>query len=347
MNTILFSKEVKRDLSSALEEFSFSRLFVLVDENTATHCLPLIKAALPESAVFFKIAPGERYKNLQTCASIWEEMTNAQLDRKALSLNLGGGVIGDMGGFCASIYKRGIRFINLPTTLLSQVDASVGGKLGVDFQGLKNHLGVFNQPEKVIIASQFLATLPEQELRSGFAEVIKHGLIQDRSYFEKLDFSNWQSNSWPDLIRHSVEIKNAVVEQDPKESGIRKILNFGHTIGHAVETFFLDGPQHLLHGEAISVGMICEAWLSVQKSGLPEADLKKIESAFLTVFGKAQLEESHIDPILNHCLQDKKNEGNTLMFSLLESIGSCNYNVPITADEIRESINYYRSLPTN
>ncbi len=271
-------------------------------------------------------------------------MTEAQLDRKALFLNLGGGVISDMGGFCASIYKRGIRFINLPTTLLSQVDASVGGKLGVDFEGLKNHLGVFNEPETVIISPEFLATLPHNELRSGFAEIIKHGLIRDKGYFESLKFDTWTESDWTDLIRHSVEIKKAVVQEDPKESGLRKILNFGHTIGHALETYYLDGPKHLLHGEAIAVGMICEGYLSKKKLNLSEADLETIQTAFLKVYGKINIAAEDLEPVLDFCLQDKKNEGSTLMFSLLNSIGDCTYNIPVSREEILESIHYYQSL---
>lgn len=271
-------------------------------------------------------------------------MTAAQLDRKALFLNLGGGVVGDMGGFCASIYKRGIRFINLPTTLLSQVDASVGGKLGVDFEGLKNHLGVFNEPETVLIASAFLETLPERELRSGFAEIIKHGLIRDQAYFESLNIENWAKSDWKKLIQYSVEIKKSVVSEDPKEIGLRKILNFGHTIGHAIETFYLDGPNHLLHGEAIAVGMICEGFLSYQKLNLPIEQLLKIQKTFLGIYGKISIAEKDLESIVDYCLQDKKNEANILLFSLLNHIGDCSYNIPVNRAEIIESIKFYQKL---
>ncbi len=344
MNPILFSGHVQEDLKAVLSEISFSRLFILADTNTAQHCLPLIQESLPENSEIFTILPGEKHKTISTCTQVWNAMTKDQLDRKALFLNLGGGVIGDMGGFCASLYKRGIRFINLPTTLLSQVDASVGGKLGVDFEGLKNHLGVFNEPEAVIIAPEFLTTLPESELRSGFAEIIKHGLIQDKSYFEGLHYDTWQSSPWSTLIQHSVAIKKQVVTADPKEAGLRKILNFGHTVGHAMETHYLDGPHHLLHGEAIAIGMICEAFLSYKKLGLPLPELEIIQQALLKVYGKRSIQTEDMEPILYHCIQDKKNEGNTLMFSLLNRIGDCTYNIPVTRDEIRESITYYQNL---
>lgn len=271
-------------------------------------------------------------------------MTEEALDRKALMINLGGGVIGDMGGFCASIYKRGIRFINCPTTLLSQVDASVGGKLGIDFNGLKNHLGVFNEPETVIIAPEFLKTLPQAELRSGYAEIIKHGLIRDNAYFQKLQAQNWESQDWESLIRHSVEIKKAVVEADPKENGLRKILNFGHTIGHAFESFFLDTQNHLLHGEAIALGMIAEGFLSFEKVGFSFEEFKEMSRFLLQVYGKVDFSLHELDPILDLCTQDKKNEGSVILFSLLESIGNCTYNIPVTREEIKHAIQYYHQI---
>lgn len=271
-------------------------------------------------------------------------MTEEALDRKALMINLGGGVIGDMGGFCASIYKRGIRFINCPTTLLSQVDASVGGKLGIDFNGLKNHLGVFNEPETVIIAPEFLKTLPQAELRSGYAEIIKHGLIRDNAYFQKLQAQNWESQDWESLIRHSVGIKKAVVEADPKENGLRKILNFGHTIGHAFESFFLDTQNHLLHGEAIALGMIAEGFLSFEKVGFSFEEFREMSRFLLQVYGKVDFSLHELDPILDLCTQDKKNEGSVILFSLLESIGNCTYNIPVTREEIKHAIQYYHQI---
>jgi 3-dehydroquinate synthase len=249
-----------------------------------------------------------------------------------------------MGGFCASIYKRGIRFINIPTTLLSQVDASVGGKLGVDFEGLKNHLGTFNEPETVMISTEFLGTLPQEELRSGYAEIIKHGLIQDTAYFGGLRINEWEKQDWITLIKHSVGIKKQVVLADPKEAGLRKILNFGHTIGHAFESHFLDSSKHLLHGEAIAIGMICEGYLSHKKLNLSLNELREINKTFLSIYGKFSFSDSDLTPILDLCLQDKKNEGSVLMFSLLEKIGHCTYNIPISRNEIEEAIHYYKNL---
>ncbi|MHA7128988.1 3-dehydroquinate synthase [Algoriphagus namhaensis] len=344
MNPIIFSDQPAQDLSKSIQSLSPSQVFFICDENSERFCLPHFIEIWSEDFGLYVAKPGESNKNLATCAEIWSEMTRKQLDRKALVVNLGGGVITDMGGFCSSLYKRGIRFINIPTTLLSQVDASVGGKLGVDFEGLKNHLGVFNLPEAVIISEHFLDTLRKEELRSGFAEIMKHGLIQDREYFRSLNTSAWQNTPWLEVIRHSVQIKEQVVLQDPKEAGLRKILNFGHTIGHALETFYLDSANHLLHGEAIAVGMCCEAFLSHELNQLPAEELEEICQSFVTVFGRVTIPDEDVDQIVSLCIQDKKNEGNTLLFSLLKNIGNCEYNIPVNKAQIKQAIHFYQKL---
>jgi len=306
VETVLFTTDIRSALAEELYARSYSKLVVLTDENTREHCLPLIQEVLPSDTILITVPAGEQHKTLETCSIIWTQMTEAVLDRQALVINLGGGVIGDMGGFCASVYKRGIPFLTIPTTLLSQVDASVGGKLGVDFMGFKNHLGVFQLPEKVLIEPAFLATLPQRELRSGYAEVIKHGLIRDLTFFRTLLSKDWEQQDWTRVIRHSVGIKKAVVKVDPKEAGLRKILNFGHSIGHAVESFYLNGPQPLLHGEAIALGMIAEGFLSFEKIGLSFEELNELSSKLLQVFGKVDLSTENLDAILDLCAQDKK-----------------------------------------
>lgn len=343
MNPVKFHSNPEDLIAEEIPQLSYSQLLVLTDQNTFRDCYPLVKKSLPEHNVF-TVSAGEEFKTLETASLIWKNMTELALDRKALVLNLGGGVLGDMGGFCASIYKRGIRFINMPTTLLSQVDASLGGKLGVDFQGLKNHLGVFNEPEVVLISPKFLETLSSNELRSGFAEIIKHGLIRDKTYFDSLKFSDWDQNDWNALISHSVEIKNQVVKEDPKELGLRKILNFGHTVGHALETFYLNGPNHLLHGEAIGAGMICEAWLSAEKTGLSKNELFEITEKLIQVYGKIDIESTEWEGILELCLQDKKNEGKTILFSLLQAVGTCTYNIPVSRKEMTQALTYYTTI---
>ena len=344
METVIFSSDIRATLAEILRARQFSKLVVLTDSNTDHFCLPLIQDVVPPTTVFISVPAGEQHKTLETCSIIWGQMTEAVLDRQALVINLGGGVIGDMGGFCASVYKRGIPFITIPTTLLSQVDASVGGKLGIDFLGFKNHLGVFQLPEAVLIAPEFLATLPQRELRSGYAEVIKHGLIRDATYFRALPSTNWQKQDWARIIRHSIEIKKAVVQVDPKESGLRKILNFGHTIGHAIESFYLTGSQPLLHGEAIAIGMIAEGFLSFQKIGFSFEELNEMSTMLLTIFGKVELDPNDCERLVELCAQDKKNEGSTQLFTLLPKIGDCNYNIAVTREEIKHAILYYQQL---
>ncbi|AEL26374.1 3-dehydroquinate synthase [Cyclobacterium marinum] len=343
METIIFSSRIAQDLTRFLDSKKYSKLGVIMDSNTVKHCYPLVSTHLPEHSSFIFEA-GEVNKTLDTCVKIWDWMTENSFDRKTLILNIGGGVTGDMGGFCASTYKRGIRFINLPTTLLSQVDASVGGKLGIDFKGFKNHIGVFNQPEGVLIGEEFLGTLPEPELRSGYAEVIKHGLIRNVNYFNSLKTENWQAQSWKDIISVSVGIKRDVVDKDPKEDGLRKILNFGHTIGHAVESYYLDTPFHLLHGEAIAIGMIAEAYLSHKFLRLPKEELGIIQENLLAVFGKIQIDKKGFDTIIDLCFQDKKNEGNALNFSLLKRIGECDFNIVVGREAVAEALDYYNQL---
>ncbi|MCC5935712.1 MAG: 3-dehydroquinate synthase [Lunatimonas sp.] len=343
MEKVIYSAQIAKDIQRYLDTRKYSKLGVIADSHTVQTCYPLLQSSLPEHTVF-AFEAGEIHKNLDTCTQIWQWMTEQGFDRKALVINIGGGVTGDMGGFCASTYKRGIRFINIPTTLLSQVDASVGGKLGIDFMGFKNHIGVFTQPEAVIISDIFLQTLPEAELRSGYAEIIKHGLISNANYFESLKTENWQTQNWKDIIEVSVGIKESVVSRDPREEGLRKILNFGHTIGHAVESHYLDSPNHLLHGEAIAVGMLAEAFLSQKYLRLSHEDLQKIESKILGVFGKVSIPDDDFEAIVSLCFQDKKNEGSILNFSLLTKIGQCEYNIAVGKDEIFQSLRYYNDL---
>jgi 3-dehydroquinate synthase len=335
---------IRHTLEQVLQNTSFSRLFVLTDENTAAHCYPLISNILPAEHLHMSVPAGEEHKTLQTCSSIWSQLTSAGLDRQALVINLGGGVITDMGGFCAATYKRGVRFVNIPTTLLSQVDASVGGKLGVDFEGYKNHIGLFGEPEAVLVDPVFLKTLPQRELRSGYAEVVKHALIADTSYWQKLqEQEQWQELDWQSIISHSIGVKGAVVSQDPTEKGLRKILNFGHTLGHALESYRLEGhtDQRLLHGEAIAAGMICEAWLSAQKSELSEKDLVEIARYISSVWPEPMAKPEDIPSILARLDQDKKNEGKQVLFSLLKAPGESVYNIAVQQAEARQALEWY------
>ncbi len=340
MSNIIYTN--KSDIEKDLKEItkSYSNVCILVDENTKKYCLSLL---FNTSFKIIEIKSGEEEKNLETCQFIWSKMTDLNLDRKSLLINLGGGVIGDMGGFCASTYKRGIDFIQIPTTLLSQVDASIGGKLGIDFNIgndiFKNHIGVFNTAKYILINPHFLLTLDTREYKSGFAEVIKHCLITDKSKWNEI-----RKDIHTDLIKHSINIKENITLKDPFETGLRKILNFGHTIGHAVESYFLMTPKKLLHGEALVVGMLCEAYLSVKKEFISLNDFKDIEKYLLFLYGKIEINVADLDKIIDLTIQDKKNENEKIMFSLLESIGKGNYNIEITKDEIKEALKFYISI---
>nr|MBP6827013.1 3-dehydroquinate synthase [Saprospiraceae bacterium] len=278
--------DLRETFPSWLRGRDYSQVWILTDENTRRHCLPLFaeKTGLPADSGIIEIPAGEQYKNLSTCERVWQSMLDARLDRRALLVNLGGGVIGDLGGFCAATWKRGIDFVQAPTTLLSMTDAAIGGKLGIDFQSIKNTIGVFKNPGAVFVDPVFLQTLPERELRSGFAEVIKHALIGDPVLWRRIQSDGVTSshpvtemvqseavtsshpvtemaqseavtsshrlttNKWFDVLQASISVKVRVVQEDPFEKGLRAILNFGHTIGHALESYYLETPEPLTHG---------------------------------------------------------------------------------------------------
>ena len=342
-NNVVITDDVADTLKQALSVRQYDKIAVIVDEHTEAHCLPFISDTVGEHWLL-PIKSGEEHKTLDTCAQLWHALTDASFGRKDLVINLGGGVIGDMGGFVASTYKRGLDFINLPTTLLAQVDASIGGKLGIDFDGLKNHIGLFKAPELVIVFPEFIETLPKRELYSGFAEVIKHALIKDASYWLRITGSDFGSYDWNELIAHSVDIKKEVVSGDPFEGGERKILNFGHTIGHAVETHFLHSDKRLLHGEAIAVGMICESYLSHKFAGLSEEKLKEIVAFIVDVYQPVEIDTHLFDTIIQLTLQDKKNHAGFVNYSLLKDIGRCGFDYQVSKQLVLDSLFFYNNL---
>ncbi len=343
--TVYFGGEAYPVLESYLEENRFSKIFILTDSNTSGHCLPVLEAKWGQAttATPLNMPAGERHKNLQTCLGLWEQLSRHGADRKSLLINLGGGVVTDLGGFVASTYQRGISFVNIPTTLLSMVDASVGGKTGVDLGALKNQVGVIRDPDLVLIDSDYLGTLDNRQLKSGFAEMLKHGLIRDRAYWDQLKGLKKLEALDPYIYR-SVLIKNEVVVADPLEKNLRKILNFGHTLGHAIESCFLEHKtkKPLLHGEAIAVGMVLEAFLSVETCGLPMAECEEIKKVLLGFFPGISLDPEDQDPILGLLRYDKKNARGKVLFSLLEGIGKASINQQVTADQLNAAFDYYR-----
>ncbi len=324
----------------------YSQVIFLVDENTRRYCLPRFQELLSlRNPTFIEIEAGEKNKSLSTCATIWQRLLDLKADRRSLLVNLGGGVIGDMGGFCASTYKRGMPFIQIPTTLLSQVDSSIGSKLGIDFGDVKNSVGLFRDPEAVFISHDFLETLSAREIRSGYAEMIKHSLIADAKQWElQRKIKQLHKVKWEELILPSLKIKQGIVEEDPYERTVRKALNFGHTIGHAIESYALNSEKPLLHGEAIAYGMICEAWLSVRVAGLSAASAAAIATYLNQLYGQYEIPADSHDALINLMLNDKKNEDGEIRLTLLDSIGKFRINCVVEPEMIRGCLTAFHGM---
>lgn len=342
--SVHFNENAYLALNEHLANGNYSKIFVLVDENTHNCCLPVFMSHIKGEYDFeiIEIEAGEIHKNITTCTQVWEVLSELDADRKSAMINLGGGVVTDLGGFVASCFKRGIDFINIPTTLLSMVDASVGGKTGVDLGPLKNQVGVINQPQMVLVATEFLKTLDQRQLQSGFAEMLKHGLISDASYWNTLkEITGFEYMD--KLIYTSISIKNEVVQIDPTEQHLRKTLNYGHTLGHAIESYFLESEEHdlLLHGEAIAIGMILEGFLSYKLTGLTKNELEDIKKTFLARYPKTNFTKKDIDIILTLLKFDKKNSHGNINFVLLKSIGETAIDIKVTPELLKESFSYY------
>jgi 3-dehydroquinate synthase len=329
--------------SQLYKKIAPSTTFILVDENTEKYCLLHLLEYIHDTVQIIRIPSGEQNKNLNTCQVVWTKLLQNGADRHSLIINLGGGVIGDLGGFCAATYMRGIRFIQMPTTLLSQVDASVGGKLGVDLMGFKNMVGLIKDPDGVFIFTEFLLTLPQDQMRSGYAELLKHGLIADKKVWESLSKnSGIESLDYENLVYESVLIKKNVTEQDPNEKGIRKILNFGHTIGHAVESYWLDSRTPLLHGEAVAIGLVSEAFLSYRIGKITEIELFDIRNSIIRLYGHHPKFVKPAEELIQIMTHDKKNHNGSIRFALLESVGQACYDVQIENGAIEESFLFYK-----
>ncbi|MFY8068174.1 MAG: 3-dehydroquinate synthase [Flavobacterium sp.] len=329
--SVYFDLEGYETLAELLIPSRYSKIFILVDENTSQYCLPhLLNNLVTEIKIeIIELEVGEIHKNIETCTEVWGALSELGGDRKSVLINLGGGVISDLGGFVACTFKRGIDFINIPTTLLSMVDASIGGKNGVDLGNLKNQIGIIREPKAVIVDTQFLNTLPQNEMRSGLAEMLKHGLIFDNKYWDKFkDLKDLHTDDLNNLIHQSIQIKNTIVCEDLTENGIRKSLNFGHTLGHAIESYFLEknAKTTLLHGEAIAVGMILESYISKEKNLLTNEEYQEIKYIINDVFEKIEFTPFDIEKIIELLIFDKKNEFGKVKFALLDGIGKIKIN---------------------
>ena len=342
---VVISQNLAEVLAAAVAECEHDRTFILVDETTERCCLPLVNSMdCIHGAQTIVIGATDTHKTLESLAHVWEALGEGGATRHSLLINIGGGMVTDLGGFAASTFKRGINYINIPTTLLSMVDASVGGKTGINFRGLKNEIGVFNNASTVILDTQFLKTLDAENICSGYAEMLKHGLISnEKMWAELMNFELEQ----PDLrqlsrmVADSVAVKERIVTEDPTEQGIRKALNLGHTVGHAFESFALK-RQPVLHGYAVAWGLICELYLSCMKTGFPTDKMHQTVRFIKEHFGMMTITCDDYPTLLELMTHDKKNVAGIINFTLLGGIGDIRINQTATKDEIYEALDFYR-----
>ncbi len=347
MYSIIFKKDIKADLASFIKQYQGNKIFILTDENTREYCYPLIKNVLSSEHSLLTIPAGEKSKDIEYVKNIWQKLTEKGADRHSLIVNLGGGMITDLGGFVAGTFQRGIDFINIPTSLLAQVDASIGGKTGINFNNLKNQIGLFYEPKAVFISSDFLKTLPKRELISGFSEMIKHALLSGEESWQKI------KNIDPDkidfdflfvLIQDSIDIKSRIVNSDPFERGNREALNFGHTIGHAIETYLNRRNIAVLHGEAVAIGMICELFLSNKIFTFDFHKLFEISEFLATYFKSFKIDYDDYSELFEIMKHDKKNKNDTIRFTLLRDLGQFETNQQCSREDISQSLNFYFQL---
>ena len=342
---VVMSQNLEEALTAAIATCEKDRIFILADETTQQLCLPLVEGfACLNGAQHITIGATDTHKTLDSLSHVWEALGEGGATRHSLLINIGGGMVTDLGGFAASTFKRGINYINIPTTLLSMVDASVGGKTGINFRGLKNEIGVFNNAETVILDTQFLKTLDQDNILSGYAEMLKHGLISDEKMWAELlnyDLRMKNLESLQRMVAESVAVKQRIVTEDPTEQGIRKALNLGHTAGHAFESFALS-KQPILHGYAVAFGLICELYLSCIKTGFPTDKMHQTVSFIHEHYGKMDITCDDYPQLLEFMTHDKKNVAGVINFTLLGGIGDIRINQYATKDEIYEALDFYR-----
>lgn len=343
---VIVSGNLERDLVNAIAECEHDKIFILTDQTTHDMCLPKLQNFLClKGAQSIVIKAGDTNKTLDSLAEVWTALSQGGATRHSLMINLGGGMVTDLGGFAASTFKRGIDFINIPTTLLAMVDASVGGKTGINFGGLKNEIGVFSDSKFVIINTQFLDTLDHDNICSGYAEMLKHGLISDNKHWAELVGFNLAQ---PDLaqlqrmVAESIKVKERIVTEDPHEHGIRKALNLGHTVGHALESFAMKYGRPVLHGYAVAYGMVCELYLSARKTGFPTDKMHQTVRFILDHYGRLPYTCDDYPELLELMRHDKKNTSGIINFTLLGGIGDIRINQTATKEEIEETLDFLR-----
>lgn len=342
---VIFTNSASDALNKAVEQLSPRNVFVLTDENVERESLASFRLHSEWQKIV--IPAGDINKNLDSAQAVWNALQKGGATRKSLLVNIGGGVVTDLGGFAAATFKRGIRFINIPTTLLSAVDAAVGGKTGVNFNGLKNEIGVFKEAETVIISTVFFSTLPERELKSGYAEMLKHGLLDGEAVYNKLldyDFDNVAGNALLRLVEESVNVKRRIVEQDPFEQGLRRALNLGHTAGHAFESLALKRNSPVPHGYAVAWGMVVEAVLSHTEKGFPSAELYRLADYVCHHYGAFHITCDDYPELIEFMRHDKKSEHGELNFTLLHNVGNAETGCEVDVKQVEAALDIYRDL---
>ncbi|MDR0892743.1 MAG: 3-dehydroquinate synthase [Mediterranea sp.] len=343
---VILCENLSADLRRALSACPHDRLFVLTDEHTRQLCLPLVSETLAsEEAIEICIGAEDTHKTLETLATVWTELSTQGATRHSLLVNLGGGMVTDLGGFAAATFKRGIAYINIPTTLLAMVDAAVGGKTGINFNGLKNEIGAFAPADSVLIETDFLRTLDDRNFFSGYAEMLKHGLISDTEHWAELlafDTEHIDYVHLKQLVGRSVEEKEKVVEQDPQEHGIRKALNFGHTVGHAFESLALAQRRPVLHGYAVAWGMVCELYLSHRLTAFPKEKMRQTVRFIKANYGTFFFHCKHYDALYDYMTHDKKNTAGSINFTLLTEVGDIRIDQTVGRELIFEALDFYR-----
>ncbi|HAW52039.1 MAG TPA: 3-dehydroquinate synthase [Flavobacteriales bacterium] len=332
---------------SKFEEYvkNYDGWILIVDENTNRHCAPLFVKKLGSRPPYLHILhSGEKNKTLDRCSSIWTKLTEIRAGRNFLLVNLGGGLVSDVGGFAASCHKRGIDYINIPTSLLAMVDAAHGGKTGINYKGLKNVIGSVHMPKLILIDKDYLSTLSREELISGYAEVLKHALVADKDLWKKLKSLKHpeEVKDWSDILSRYIEIKNTIVKKDPFEHDIRRLLNFGHSIGHALETHSHSSDQmNISHGMGVAAGIVIETYISLERGMISQAECDEIQEVICSIYGKVPIDESMFSSILEIISHDKKNKSIDLNFTLLKAIGEAEIDCKVEISEINNALRKY------
>lgn len=348
MQQIIKSNKITDNLSEVLKNTTYDKLFVLTDEQTDKQCYPLIESVSAIQQAKRVVIPAyDVNKNIENLTHVWKFLTTNGATRHSLLINLGGGMITDLGGFAAATYKRGIAYINIPTTLLGSVDAAVGGKTGINFGGYKNEIGAFYPALHIIISAEFLNTLTHKDILSGYAEMIKHGLLDSETIWDRtinFDLQTIDYNLLNDLVMESVLIKQRIVEKDPFEKNIRKALNLGHTIGHAFESFALDNDRAVPHGYAVAWGLVAELYLSHKLCNFPKETLVLVTKFIRENYGTFDFNRENYDTLYQLMVHDKKNVGDTINFTLLAAVGDIQIDQTADRGMIEEALDYYNGL---